>query len=1761
MLLFTLCRKSFSLQYSKCFLILQFLLIVAVFFFYLFMFLIFQLIEIPEEQYLERGYQWGPQEIFGYKSFNEDSDEWFRFCHDRPIKRSIIALAPEGDPTIGIVKRIVQQEVKKFNLTVNTYENREVLWDLLKEQKEGICFGAFLPTADYQSNEYKLHLIFNDRDSVGSFDSNIPDQRDPAYNPNKNSIDLASFNKYKNGGYSYMQNVFSNAILKTISGEESSISMAIVLMKSAAMTENLFLEGSGGFFAFCVTLVFLPSAFALVYYTVEEKRSKIRELMSIMGMKDSIYWSSWFLYYFIVTTIQCLFVTSVLITVFTPMTLLFIFLYLWLFGIWIFGFSVFIGSMFPSGKAAAFSAVTLLFIISMSTKYYETEQITEVPKIFVSLIPPLGIIFASNNIVTLESNGVGVQFSNIGETIDDYKLITYYWMTLVSTVLFTCLGLYLEKILPTSPGVRKSICFPFKKSYWFGHRRRAFNRSQLNSSTQRLLSRAEHQLEYLRESYFEPPTEEEIMKKNNDQCILIENLFKEYGNDKAVRNLTAEMYEGQIFALLGHNGAGKSTIVNVLSGMVAFSQGNGYIYGHDIRTEMGNIRKILSICPQKSILFPGMTLIDHLYIFAELKGKSRSEVGSEIKELLYDLRLEPYKERYCQELSEEIQRKLSLAISLVGGSKVVFLDEPSSCMDLGSRKEMWEILHKYKTNRIIILITHYMEEADYLGDKIGIMSHGQMICSGSARFLKGKFGEGYNLHFIKEQRDVNQPLENFMKEHFPYSKKVSEVSHELVYLLPKRFESNFPEFFQKLDENLETLGVSSYEISMTTLEEVFLKIEKEAESLQENQEIHQELSDTELYPKEYNIRDQSTKKKWDTFLSHLGILFCKRLKLTSRSFSSIMLDILLPILLVTMGIMAFNSMKYFDSPERKLDPSLFPKPQRIIYNDRLINGNGSPDEIVKLMPGFGEFIASQPIRASITDDISTLESFDNQIYQLRVEEPVEPYRYGSYYFHTLDTTNNVYKVVTLVNSTSQDSSVAFTHFMYQAILRKASGDDNLKFTATTSPMPINKRFKENSKKEKSLYITSTLTLGITVIIINTLNFLLKEKTERIFHYQRLNGMNKDTYWVSNFIFDTAKIYTAFALIYTLFKAFSLQIDYIGVLLFLSPVPIVAYSYVVTLAFKNQVTANNFIFIFNFVVCGVCPFIANNYSIQEEDWVYRIAMTWTLRIFPSYCLIDGVDNLLLKEYIGYYNNLDKSPSAFSARVAGPDLLFLLFHFFFWIILLYMIQRKSWKCNCKRNNKKVILKPRYKSRDVEIINEQNRVHKIPSDSLAVKFDKCQAIINQKVLLNEISLAVGHGDCYCLLGINGAGKSITLKMLVGQTPIASGKCYVEGYNIKHELMKVRNKIGYCPQSNPIFESFTVSEHLEYYAKLKGIPKEFLKKSIKDIMRGLNLDLYKHKRAWKLSEGNKRKLSVAIALIGGPPVLLLDEPSSGMDPQSKRLMWEIITQINNGDEKASVIFTTHSMEEAETLSTNMGILVDGQIKCFGSKQDIKEKFRTEYQIEVRYNELTDIEVDELIEIHKIMDYLEKYCSNLYKTVDDNQRSLQITDEACRGILAKIFENDFAEQEFTTKGLGREIRFLLEDNKYYSLYSLIRWQDYMFKVKKSIDYFVQRFGETSLVEEVLPKCRFRIPRMGKPIGYFFNLMEQEKENLEISEYSISQANLEQIFSIYAGKRSVKYVGKRYRSSQLDRKSPSFPKEEFKKEKSADFEAGFLETP
>jgi len=213
-----------------------------------------------------------------------------------------------------------------------------------------------------------------------------------------------------------------------------------------------------------------------------------------------------------------------------------------------------------------------------------------------------------------------------------------------------------------------------------------------------------------------------------------------------------------------------------------------------------------------------------------------------------------------------------------------------------------------------------------------------------------------------------------------------------------------------------------------------------------------------------------------------------------------------------------------------------------------------------------------------------------------------------------------------------------------------------------------------------------------------------------------------------------------------------------------------------------------------------------------------------------------------------------------------------------------------------------------------------------------------------VDNICLGVQKGECYGLLGVNGAGKTTTFKMLTGDLPITSGDAFIYSNSVKSDIKKVQRNVGYCPQFDAIIEELTGRETIRLFARLRGVREGSIDKLVDSLGANLLFSEHLEKRCGSYSGGNKRKLSTSLALIGNPPIVFLDEPTTGMDPVARRHLWNAISNVR--DAGASIVLTSHSMEECEALCSRLSIMVNGKFRCLGSAQHLKNKFGEGYTL-----------------------------------------------------------------------------------------------------------------------------------------------------------------------------------------------------------------------
>ncbi|CAN0071849.1 unnamed protein product, partial [Laminaria digitata] len=279
----------------------------------------------------------------------------------------------------------------------------------------------------------------------------------------------------------------------------------------------------------------------------------------------------------------------------------------------------------------------------------------------------------------------------------------------------------------------------------------------------------------------------------------------------------------------------------MLTGMIPVTSGCAFVAGRDVNGDMSNIRRSLGVCPQHDILYPDLTVREHLRMYAVLKGVPRSQLQQAIKTTLQDVGLTEKEGELTATLSGGQKRKLSVGIALIGGSKVVFLDEPTSGMDPHSRRFTWDLIRKNRDGRVIVLTTHFMDEADLLGDRVAIMADGALRCCGSSLFLKNHYGVGYNLTIVRDfkERDIVasaiangvadekddgnitsafgtttaqeaevKPIKHLVRSHVKHAALLSNVGAEISFQLPNDASASFEGMLTEIDKRKAELKIN-----------------------------------------------------------------------------------------------------------------------------------------------------------------------------------------------------------------------------------------------------------------------------------------------------------------------------------------------------------------------------------------------------------------------------------------------------------------------------------------------------------------------------------------------------------------------------------------------------------------------------------------------------------------------------------------------------------------------------------------------------------------------------------------------------------------------------------------------------------------------------------------------------------------------------------------------------------------------------------------
>uniref|UniRef100_A0A8C1MEL3 ATP binding cassette subfamily A member 3 n=1 Tax=Cyprinus carpio TaxID=7962 RepID=A0A8C1MEL3_CYPCA len=1498
-----------------------------------------------------------------YQSFGV-SDLPFPLCY----QDLQLAYVPANASVVRQITEDVQQSLQEGIRTVRGFETEEQLEEFVKTDPEsGKILAAIVFEHQFTHDDEPLPLQVSYNLRFTYSPRNAPMREKSELNPN-NDLDWHTLRLfpliqlpgpreqrdtcggtpgYYREGFLQVQHAVDRAIMKAYNSTaaEALLKRAQVLLARfpyPVFIYDVFILAIQSQLPLLLVLSFTYTSLNIIRAVVQEKERKLKEYMRMMGLSNWLHWSAWFLMFFLFLSISIFFVT-VLICV----------------------------KVSPNGAVLTYSDPTLVFVFL--------------------LVFAVSTINFSFMISTFFSRGTGIQWHNLFEPVtvdDDFSLAQVLGLLLLDSALYALVAWYMEAVFPGEYGVPRPWYFFILPSYWCSSPRVA------------LLKEKEEEEEAEKVSKGEFIEKEPAGLVSGVKIKHLAKVFKVGNKTKeAVRDLTLNMFEGQITVLLGHNGAGKSTTLSMLTGLFPPSSGRAYISGYDICQDMALIRRSLGLCPQHDVLFDNLTVREHLLFFTQLKGYPRKKIPDEVDRILRILNLEDKRHALSKTLSGGMKRKLSIGIALIGDSKVVMLDEPTSGMDPSARRATWDLLQGEKRGRTILLTTHFMDEADLLGDRIAIMASGELQCCGSPLFLKNKYGAGYHMVIVKDAFCNVSEITRLVHMYVPDATLESSAGAELSYILPKESTSRFELLFAELEMNRDELGIASYGASVTTMEEVFLRVGKLVDSSLDIQAIqlpalqyqHERRSHdwtmddsssisgmtdvTDFTDSGTMISEDGSNIKLNTgtrlYMQQFYAMFLKRALYSWRNWKVMVAQFLVPLVFTVLALVVARTL-----PGSQITPLL-----------RLALKHYGPTHVPVAVD-----VNAGPLATALAEIYTAQLPSQNYVLYNAVREG------GAFNEHCVvgatfrSRSRKNTEVIGYFNNQGYHTPATALMLVDNALYKLLAGP-NASIQTGNNPMPRNiseTAQSQLSEGQTGFAIAINLMYGMASLASTFALLLVSERSVKSKHVQQVSGVYLSNFWFSALLWDLINFLLPCLLMLLVFQVFSVEafvaenhlVDVL-LLLLLYGWAVIPLMYLLSFLFSTAATAYTRLTIFN-ILSGTATFLAVTImtipELKLEDMSHLLDKIFL--IFPNYCLgmsfsefyqnyeiitfctSSDFADFICKSYnityqVNYFSMDEPGVGRFLVAMSLQGVVF--------IALLFLIELRCVHIllNLCRRRKKVLLlaEEALQPEDRDVAEERKRVMDCQPvvesmvDSPLILQELCKVYSGGQSLLavDRLSLAVGKGECFGLLGFNGAGKTTTFKMLTGDESITSGDAFIDGYSILRDVKKVQQRIGYCPQFDAVLDHMTGRETLSMYARLRGIPEKYVTACVENVLRSLLLEPHADKLVRSYSGGNKRKLSAGMALIGGPPVIFLDEPSTGMDPVARRLLWDAITRTRESGK--AIIITSHSMEECEALCTRLAVMVNGQFKCLGSPQHLKSKFGSGYTLLAKVRVETELE------------------------------------------------------------------------------------------------------------------------------------------------------------------------------------------------------------
>ncbi|XP_064476771.1 ATP-binding cassette sub-family A member 2-like isoform X2 [Ornithodoros turicata] len=1149
---------------------------------------------------------------------------------------------------------------------------------------------------------------------------------------------------------------------------------------------------------------------------------------------------------------------------------------------------------------------------------------------------------------------------------------------------------YLEVVLPWTSTAPLPLYFPFMWSYW------APPESELQGTGSRESKTSKESEESSLAGHFEEEPRHLLL------VLETNSISKKYHKKLVVNHVSIRLYQNQVFVLLGHSGSGKTTLSQMIAGLVRPSSGTAVIEGFDLMTHYLDAILDVSICPQKNVLYDELTLHEHLYYFAKIQGLTLDVLVEQIDIVVKQLRLADALKLYPRAMNCGLKRKLCMAIAVIAEPKILILDEPTAGLDVVTRHEIWEVIQKVRRTCTILLTTGDVEEADMLGDRIAIIADGSIRCCGSPGFLKTQFGTGYHLMIRKRPKVCNvDAILLVARAYIPMAQIASDAGGILRIALGVSTSECFSEMFKVLERFKPKLGIGELSVGITTMEDVYVKIASELAAQRPYQARDEDDdSDSNSIPSmeeaDYeSVREMCSKRALKaSVLKQIRALLTKRVHYICKQWYIAVIGIVLPALLFAIEFLVvpgqtekshsetefeYSLTKFFDNPGEwkaimSTDDAMTQLSRRSYVT--LIEEKAYDVLTIRDIPEYLVELGSQDFRQYSKYLVG------GQFYNSASEGLVAIAWYSGEAYHTAPISMNL---------------------VHTALLRNVGNEANTDIKVTVriaqTSLPSTRGFNLNTIYATRKLLTQVTLFGISLAILTTTFgiFPVVDRVTKSKHLQLMTGLSSGTYWFANFLFDFFCYLLSVAGMVMMFQFIHhefVETMFSGIVTIFALYGICAIPLTYLLSFATHSTA--------MIVCVliICTFFssmmtASLYIVAEAlkrdtgvhiaDLVKRLSPLMSVN--PPYAIVSSflstAQRMLLKELceshiIEEYRYICPHPGSdvpsqdvksefaqyccdrFNAvnRTRVPEVpltfqittskLVLTIEAIIAFLVLAYIDSSSFGqlrtfVHTKVSKKNVV----NAEMEEDVKKEESRARSLVTSR---KFIKDQIGVLEltkghkgRYAVNNISFVVRQGEILGVLGGYGAGKTTMFRLLTADVPADKGQALINTpggiYSLRGSIKDWQSNIGYCPEHDGFLQQLTAWDMMLLFARLRGLPESIISEVVVQFIRIVDLEKIMYDRIETYSGGSRRKLSLGLALIGLPPIVVLDEPTTGMDFVSRKKIWTALKNLQAYAHTA-VIMSSHSIEECEELCNRIMIMMDGQIQCLGSIPHLKAKF-----------------------------------------------------------------------------------------------------------------------------------------------------------------------------------------------------------------------------